>query len=87
MPPHFFFAAVSTAQVSEFSFVLVALGNRLGHISDEVLGLVTLVGVITIALSSYTILYTRKIYERLEPLLKWFDFKKAMRKKAWVRKF
>ena len=78
-----FFAAVTTAQVSEFSFVLVALGNRLGHVSDQVLGMVTLVGIITISLSSYTILYTRKIYERLEPILKWFDFKKGRAEKAF----
>lgn len=78
-----FFAAVTTAQISEFSFVLVALGNRLGHVSDEVLGLVTLVGVITIAISSYTILFTRRIYEFLHNFLKWFDFKKGKAEKAF----
>ncbi|MBI3231748.1 MAG: cation:proton antiporter [Candidatus Doudnabacteria bacterium] len=72
-----FFAAVTTAQVSEFSFVLVALGNRLGHVPDAILGLVSLVGLITIALSSYSILYTRRLYEFLRPALKWFNFKKG----------
>jgi uncharacterized protein (DUF486 family) len=70
-----FFAAVTTAQVSEFSFVLVALGSRLGHISDKIVGLVTLVGIITIAASSYMIIYSRQIYEVLKKPLDWFDFK------------
>ncbi len=72
-----FFCAVTTAQVSEFSFVLLALGNRLNHVPDEVMGMLTLVGIITISLSSYTILYTRQIYEKLEPVLKYFEFKKS----------
>lgn len=70
-----FFAAVTTAQISEFSFVLVALGGRLGHIPGQVLGLVTLVGIITIAISSYMILYTKWLYARLHGFLLWFDFK------------
>lgn len=70
-----FFAAVTVAQISEFSFVVVALGNRLGHVSNEVLGLVTLVGIITIAGSSYMITYSRQLYEFLKPVLQWFNFK------------
>ncbi len=77
-----FFAAVTTAQVSEFSFVLVALGNRLGHVSNEAMGMLTLVGIITISISSYTILYTRQIYEFLEPFLKLFDFKRGKAEKG-----
>lgn len=76
-----FFAAVTTAQVSEFSFVLIALGSRLGHISEQVLSLVTLVGVITIAGSSYLILYSRQIYEYLEKPLSWFNFKNGSAEK------
>lgn len=72
-----FFASVTVAQISEFSFVVAALGNRLGHLSDQVLGLVTLVGIVTIAGSSYMILYSHKLYNFLEPFLKWFDFKKG----------
>jgi len=70
-----FFAAVTTAQISEFSFVLVALGNRLGHISNQIMGLVTLVGLITIAGSSYMIIYSRQLYDLFKKSLAWFDFK------------
>jgi Kef-type K+ transport system membrane component KefB len=76
-----FFASVTTAQVSEFSFVLVALGSRLGHISDKIVGLVTLVGIITIAGSSYLIIYSRQIYEALKKPLAWFDFKNGASEK------
>lgn len=76
-----FFASVTVAQISEFSFVLVALGNKLGHISSEVLSLVTLVGLITIMLSSYLMLYTQKIYVPLKKFLNWFDFKKGAAEK------
>jgi Kef-type K+ transport system membrane component KefB/Trk K+ transport system NAD-binding subunit len=70
-----FFAAVTTAQISEFSFVMVALGSRLGHISEQVVGLVTLVGLITIAGSSYMIIYSQQLYSWLQKPLAWFDFK------------
>jgi voltage-gated potassium channel Kch len=72
-----FFAAVTMSHISEFSFVLVALGNRLGHIPDAIVGAVTLVGVISIAASSYFITYTRKIFDVLSPYLTWLDFKKG----------
>lgn len=77
-----FFAAVTTAQVSEFSFVLVALGSRLGHISDQILGLVTMVGIITIAASSYMILYTKPLYRIMHNFLKKFNFKHGAAEKG-----
>ncbi len=73
-----FFAAVTTAQISEFSFVVVALGSRLGHISDQIVGLVTIIGIVTMAVSSYMILFTKPIYNFLHPILKWFDFKHGL---------
>jgi Kef-type K+ transport system membrane component KefB len=76
-----FFASVTVAQVSEFSFILVALGNRMGHISPQILGLVTLVGLITITFSSYMILYTNFLYVRLSKILNYFDFKKGSAEK------
>ncbi len=76
-----FFAAVTVAQISEFSFVVVALGNRLGHVSDQVLGLVTLVGIITITASSYMILYSRQLYKFLRVPLSWFDFRNGVSEK------
>ncbi|MGA1824711.1 MAG: NAD-binding protein, partial [bacterium] len=68
-----FFAGLTVAQISEFSLMLGALGRRLGHIPPEVMGLITLVGIITIGLSTYMILYSHQIYERLGPWLGIFE--------------
>jgi Kef-type K+ transport system membrane component KefB len=69
-----FFASMAVAQISEFSFIVVALGNRLGYVPDQVLSLVTLVGIITITASSYMIINSHKLYAWLRPFLEKFDF-------------
>ncbi|MGH8871251.1 MAG: cation:proton antiporter [Acidimicrobiia bacterium] len=68
-----FLAGLTVAQISEFSLILAALGVRVGHIDDSILGLVTMVGLITIGLSTYLILYSHPLYERLAPLLSRFE--------------
>ncbi len=57
-----FMSGLTVAQISEFSLILVALGYSLGHITQEIVSLVTLVGIITITASTYLILYADKIY-------------------------
>jgi len=71
-----FMAGLTVAQISEFSFILMALGLTFGHVSKEVVSLITLVGVITIAGSTYLILYADKIYPRVKNILRLFEFKK-----------
>jgi len=68
-----FMAGLTVAQISEFSLILAALGLSLGHINMEAMSLVTLVGVITICLSSYMIIYSSAIYRWLAPFLKVFE--------------
>ena len=68
-----FLAGLTVAQISEFSLILVALGLELGHIGDDTLGLVTLVGLITIGLSTYLILYSHQVYDRDAPALSIFE--------------
>ena len=68
-----FLAGLTVAQISEFSLVFAAMGLSLGHINENAVGLVTLVGLITIALSTYMILYSAPLYERLAPFLKIFE--------------
>ena len=43
-----FLAGLTVAQISEFSIVFVAMGITLGHVGAEALGLITLVGLVTI---------------------------------------
>ncbi|MCR4279680.1 MAG: cation:proton antiporter [Candidatus Zambryskibacteria bacterium] len=72
-----FMAGLTVAQISEFSLVLLALGFSFGHVSQEVVSLVTLVGVITIAGSTYLILYADRIYSFLKPLLRLMVIRKS----------
>ncbi|MEZ6255532.1 MAG: cation:proton antiporter [Patescibacteria group bacterium] len=57
-----FFTGVAMAQVSEFSLILVLLGVKVGHISSNVLTLITLLALITIAFSTYLINFAGRIY-------------------------
>ena len=77
-----FLAGLTVAQISEFSVVFVAMGVSLGHVDASALGLVTLVGLTTITLSTYMILYSHVLYERLEPLLRAFERRTPFRELA-----
>lgn len=68
-----FLAGLTVAQISEFSLILGALGVSLGHIDADVMGLITLVGLVTIGLSTYMILYSHVIYGWLAPWLHVFE--------------
>lgn len=68
-----FLAGASLAQISEFSIIFVAMGAMLGHVGVDVLSLTTLVGVITIAISSYMIVYSRPLHDWLTPWLRIFE--------------
>lgn len=77
-----FLAGLTVAQISEFSIVFIAMGISLGHISPPSLGLVTLVGLVTITLSTYMILYSQQLYARLQPWLEPFERKHPYREMA-----
>lgn len=68
-----FLAGLTVAQISEFSIVFVAMGITLGHVGVQALGLTTLVGLVTITVSTYMILYAQTLYERLAPWLRIFE--------------
>lgn len=68
-----FKTALTVAQISEFSLILVALGASFGHVGAAVLSTITLVGLITIFVSSYLILHADSLYDLLEPWLKIFE--------------
>jgi Kef-type K+ transport system membrane component KefB len=70
-----FKAGLTVAQISEFSLILVALGASQGQVGSDVVGLVTAVGLITIAASTYLIYGSDAIYARIEPLLRIFERK------------
>jgi Kef-type K+ transport system membrane component KefB len=68
-----FLAGLTVAQISEFSLIFMAMGVSIGHVAEEALGLVTLVGLVTIAASTYMITFSHQIYDRVEPLLGIFE--------------
>lgn len=68
-----FLAGLTVAQISEFSLIFAGLGLAVGHITKETVGLITLVGLITIGLSTYLILYSHQIFNKLSPYLSFFE--------------
>lgn len=68
-----FLAGLTVAQISEFSLIFAEMGKDVGHLDEEAVGLITLVGLITIGLSTYLILYSHPIYNRLAPFLGIFE--------------
>lgn len=77
-----FLCGLTVAQISEFSIIFVAMGISLGHIDNGALGLTTLVGLITIAASTYMILYSHPLYEKLKPWMSLFERKRPHRELA-----
>lgn len=68
-----FLTSVTVAQISEFSFIFVAMGVAAGLVGERAMGITAMVGVITIAASAYLILYNRQLYRWLQShrLLEW----------------
>ncbi len=68
-----FLAGLTVAQISEFSLIFMAMGIAFGHAAPESMGLVTLVGLVTLALSVYMISYSHQLFVWLEPWLGLFE--------------
>jgi Kef-type K+ transport system membrane component KefB/Trk K+ transport system NAD-binding subunit len=68
-----FLAGLTVAQISEFSLILGALGVSLGHIGMEAMSLITLVGVVTICISTYMIIYSGTLYRWISSPLRIFE--------------
>jgi voltage-gated potassium channel Kch len=80
-----FLAGLTVAQISEFSLILVALGVKVGHLSNEILSFVTLIGLITIAGSTYMIIYSNKVYHLISKRLSIFERKNIKEKRRVAR--
>jgi Kef-type K+ transport system membrane component KefB len=63
------------SQISEFSLILVTFGVSLQQIPESVRGLITLVGLITMGLSTYMIVYCHQIYGYLSRYVEIFQRK------------
>jgi Kef-type K+ transport system membrane component KefB len=67
-----FKAANAMGQISEFSLVFVILGNRVGLVSNNLVVTVTLVALISIAASTYMIIYADKLFMLFEEHIEMF---------------
>lgn len=76
-----FKAAIHLSQISEFSIVVVVLATSLGLVEAKVASIMTLVALITIAMSTYLMKYDDKLYRRFEKYLDIFERRKTSEKK------
>lgn len=76
-----FLSGLTVAQIGEFSLILIALGVKVGHITTEILSFITMISLITIAGSTYLIMYSNKIYHKISRYLSIFEKKKIREKK------
>lgn len=72
-----FLCGITVAQISEFSLILAALGLRIGHLNESVVALIAAVGIITITISTYLVMYSDGIYNFLSPFLSFFEKSKT----------
>lgn len=70
-----FMVGLSLAQVSEFSLVVLFLALRTGQVDREIVNVVTLTALITIAVSSYGLFFATKIFRKIEKQLKILEVK------------
>lgn len=70
-----FFVGLSIAQISEFSFILMAMGEAAGVVSAIHVAIVVLVGVITMVSSTYLVLSAEWLYKVFKKPLSLFERK------------
>lgn len=75
-----FLAGLTVAQISEFSFVLMQLGSKIGQVDERTVAVITLVGIVTITVSSYFIIWGNGLYKIFSPALRIFERKKTIEK-------
>lgn len=82
-----FLTGVTIAQISEFSLVLAALGFKLGHLNENIVALITAVGIITIISSTYLVIHADKIFRRFFRYLDLFERKKIREDNSLEKEF
>ena len=64
-----FYTGLLLGQVSEFGFILVGVGYRAGFFDSRFVSLVSLVGLITMVISSYLIIDNEVVFRLIRPIL------------------
>ncbi len=68
-----FLAGLTVAQISEFSLILISLGVSVGHLGQKIQSIITVIGLITIGISTYIIINANRIYPYLSRFLNIFQ--------------
>lgn len=77
-----FLTGISLSQVSEFSLIIVFLGNKLGHISEKEVFIVTLTAIVSFTVSAYIIPNASSLYKLIHHYLKIFERKNLLREES-----
>lgn len=72
-----FKTALTMTQVSEFSLIFIVLGLQQGLVSEKMVGGLTVIAIITIAISAYLIIYSDKVFAQFERHLSLFERRKT----------
>ncbi|MFA5129577.1 MAG: cation:proton antiporter [Patescibacteria group bacterium] len=83
----FFNTGLAMAQVSEFSLILIMLGIRAGHVSNDTLSIATIVAIITISISTIMMLNSERLYPVLAPFLQLFERKNPIIESSKKQKY
>jgi Kef-type K+ transport system membrane component KefB len=75
-----FEVGLTLSQISEFSLILASLVLSIGAIDSQVVSLITLVGIITIAGSTYLVQYSEPVYFYMDKFLRLFSIKRKTTK-------
>ena len=78
-----FLAGLTVAQISEFSLIIMIVGKNLGHVTQEHVAMIVMVGVITMTISTYLILGADKVYRHIKRYISVFE-RGGVREKAYV---
>lgn len=70
-----FLVGLNMSQVSEFSFIILFLGAKVGHLPDSALSLIAFLGITTFIVSTYTISGGNSLYNFFSPYLGIFERK------------
>lgn len=73
-----FLSGINLAQISEFSLIIVFLGNKIGHVPPEIASLIAMIGIVTFLTSTYTILESHTLYKFFKNYLFFFERKKSI---------
>lgn len=81
-----FLTGVTMSQISEFSLIIAFLGLKLGQIDKNTASLITLVSLITFAVSTYGMTHWKIIYKKISKYIEFIEFTGAQGEEAKLEK-